>query len=154
MSPKHQVRHFSDILPNLIVALDGFPGYNRVELRRRCLYRTKWWTHGEQPDTSDVWDPEWPNGPVEGRGQRSHRRLRAQGHSANRFQGGGLLPQLGVGQAPIFGLRRGDPRLEKGASVSVTMTVWTAKWRPGYRCKARPRGFFHTVQSEPFSETI
>lgn len=30
MSPKHQVRHFSDILPNLIVALDGFLGYNRI----------------------------------------------------------------------------------------------------------------------------
>ena len=51
MSPGHQVRHFSNILPNLIVASDGFPEYNRVELWRGCRYRAKWWTQWEQPDT-------------------------------------------------------------------------------------------------------
>lgn len=40
----------------------------------------------------------------------SHRGLRAQGHSADRFQGGRLLPQLEAGQAPVRGLRRGVPR--------------------------------------------
>lgn len=30
MSPEHQVRHFPNILPNLIVASDGFPEYNNI----------------------------------------------------------------------------------------------------------------------------
>lgn len=58
MSPEHQARprHFPDILPNLIVVSICFPEYDRVELRRGCRYRVRWWTQGEQPSGSDVWE--------------------------------------------------------------------------------------------------